>query len=336
MRRIHIFTMVFVVVIVLIACSESENEAPTILFISPSSNSSFTQGETITLTVEVNDPEDDMKEVCFYTNNVGFGNDRTSPYSFDWETDSLDEGDYTIMAEAIDNEGATGEVEITITLITSLGANEPGTVTDIDGNIYQTIQIGNQVWMAENLRVTHYRNGDPIQSDLWPSYWGSYVIYNNNANNEMDTYGVLYNFYSIVEWEEELAPEGWHIPSDDEWTELEVTLGMSPDDADEIGWRGTNEGSKLAGNANLWSGITPANLKRDPEFGTSGFNALPGGTGYYRGGFIWMSGACYFWSSSYSLEGHYSWYRNLESDRSGVNRSYTDRLFGFSIRCVRD
>lgn len=94
-----------------------------------------------------------------------------------------------------------------------------GTVTDIDGNVYQTIKIGNQWWMAKNLKVTHYRNGEAIPNITNDSEWinlstGAYCAYNND-NGNIATYGLLYNWYTVVD-SRNIAPSGWHVPTDDE------------------------------------------------------------------------------------------------------------------------
>ena len=104
-----------------------------------------------------------------------------------------------------------------------------GTVKDIDGNIYPTVKIGDQWWMAENLKVTHYRNGDEIPKVTNNSEWdnlrtGAYCNYGNNDNN-VDTCGSLYNGYTIND-SLILAPRGWRIPTDDDWKQLELFLGI--------------------------------------------------------------------------------------------------------------
>ena len=167
-------------------------------------------------------------------------------------------------------------------VIVRITAADP--VTDIDGNVYQTIQIGEQVWMAENLKVTHYRNGDAIPTGLSDLEWenlnsGAYAVYENNEGNA-DTYGYLYNWYAVDD-SRNIAPEGWHVPTDEEWMELEMALGMSESEANIITWRGTDQGSQLAGSANLWD---DGYLENNAEFGTSGFNALPGGFRNFGGG----------------------------------------------------
>ncbi|MCD4817772.1 MAG: fibrobacter succinogenes major paralogous domain-containing protein [Candidatus Cloacimonetes bacterium] len=103
----------------------------------------------------------------------------------------------------------------------------PPSCEDYDGNVYQTVQIDNQVWMAENLKVAHYRNGDAIPNITNNSQWVSTYtgVYDNTSANA-DTYGNLYNWYAVDD-SRNIAPEGWHIPTDEEIKELEITLGMS-------------------------------------------------------------------------------------------------------------
>lgn len=207
---------------------------------------------------------------------------------------------------------------------------------DYDGNIYQTVQIGDQIWMAENLKVTHYINGDAIPTGYSNSEWttlvtGAYCVYNDNPANA-ETYGNLYNWYTVTDTRN-IAPDGWHVPTDEEIMELEMTLGMSESQANGISWRGTNEGSKLAGRVDLWINGT---LENDAEFGTSGFNFLPGGfRSSSSGDFSSLSDSGYLLSST---ENTYSnpWSRRLSFDHAEVYRSSYIKPVGFSVRCVKD
>ncbi len=217
-------------------------------------------------------------------------------------------------------------------------SEDENTVTDIDGNKYETVKIGDQWWMAENLKVTHYRNGDPIPNVTDDDQWenldenetGAYCAYNNSESNA-DTYGYLYNWYAVDD-SSGLAPEGWHVPSDAEWKQLEMYLGMSQSEADDDGWRGTNEGSQLAGQADLWE---DGALEENAEFGTSGFNALPGGYRGHDGYFGSMGSDAGFWSSTES-NGYSAWYRRLSYFGSEVSRGNYYERAGFSVRLVRD
>jgi uncharacterized protein (TIGR02145 family) len=209
---------------------------------------------------------------------------------------------------------------------TGLHENYCGTVTDIDGNVYETVAIGNQVWMAENLKVTHYRNGDELLTGLSHNEWaqsdletGAYAVYDDNESNA-STYGYLYNWYAVDD-SRNIAPEGWHVASDEEWYTLTDYLGG-------------DAGSQLAGNADLWN---DGDLVNNSEFGTSGFTAVPGGYrldvdwvwGYYD-----MGNFCVFWTSTATT--YNAWYRILRYYETGVYRNYTIRVAGFSVRCIRD
>ena len=200
---------------------------------------------------------------------------------------------------------------------------------------FKTIRIGDQVWMAENLKVTHYRNGDAIPTGHSNSEWenlstGAYAVYNGNESNA-DTYGYLYNWFAVDD-SRNIAPEGWHVPTDDEWKELEMHLGMSQSEADDIGYRGTNKGSKLAGNADLWNSGT---LENNSEFGSSGFTALPGGCRYDDGSYYGMGSSGLFWSSTV-FSSLVAWGRNLGYNLSDVYRLNYNKQGGFSVRCIRD
>ena len=123
------------------------------------------------------------------------------------------------------------------------------------------------------------------------------------------------------------------MPTDDEYIQLEMYLGMSESEANSTYWRGTNEGSKLAGNADLWNN---GDLENDSEFGTSGFNGLPAGQRHgNNGGYDFMGGFGYFWPSyeAYSIS---AWGRRLSYDYSSVNRFNYSKQLGISIRCLKD
>lgn len=221
----------------------------------------------------------------------------------------------------------------------SFTTDAPPPLTDIDGNVYQTIQIGNQVWMAENLKVTHYRDGTEIPFCEYDVNWwvfyrsGAYCYYFNNSSNGF-IYGALYTWYTVSD-SRNVAPEGWHVPTDEEWKELEMSLGMSQSEADDTGYRGTNEGSKLAGNAGLWNSGA---LKNNSEFGSSGFTARPGGRKNYSDGFSgYMGDFAFFWSATEGDSTH-AWGRKLYSVGSDIYRLSNghNKKYGFSIRCVRD
>jgi uncharacterized protein (TIGR02145 family) len=219
----------------------------------------------------------------------------------------------------------------------SMGTVEtaPESVTDIDGNVYPIVQIGDQVWMAENLKTTTYNDGTPIElvennADWSNNTTGAYCWYNNNEAFSANTYGALYNWYTVNSGN--LCPDGWHVPTDAEWKTLEMYLGMSQAEANNTGYRGTNEGSKLAGNAALWN---DGNLENDSEFGSSGFTALPGGRRGSNGSFDYAGGRGYWWSAT-EYDAIYAWGRYLYYYFSFVTRNYYTKVDGFSVRCLRN
>ena len=207
-------------------------------------------------------------------------------------------------------------------------------IKDIDGNIYKTIRIGNQVWMVENLKVTHYRNGDPIPNITNSSEWnqlnkGAYCTYYNDPENAIK-FGCLYNWYAIND-SRSIAPEGWHVPSDEEWKELEIYLGMQKKESNNTGWRGINIGGELKDfSSSLW---------KDPNTGAnnySGFSALPGGYRTYSGSFKYIGRTAYFCSYK-EEETNFTWIRCLNFRDEDILRYVHDNKHdGFSVRCIKD
>ncbi|VAX26896.1 SclB protein [hydrothermal vent metagenome] len=209
------------------------------------------------------------------------------------------------------------------------GSNS-SSLKDIDGNVYQTVQIGDQVWMAENLKVTHYRNGDPIPYDNYPTTTGAYCNYKNDTTY-VPTYGRLYNWYAVND-SRNIAPEGWHVATDDDWKQLEMYLGMSQEDADSTGWRESNEvGGKLkeAGTEH-WADPNTAATNE------SGFTALPGGWRTdFNSDFATMGQYCFFWMPDEIDDGS-AWTRRVAWVNPGVYRFHEDKMSAFSIRCIKD
>jgi len=215
---------------------------------------------------------------------------------------------------------------------------ETGTVSDNEGNVYETIKIGDQWWTTENLRATKYRNGDPIQFITEDTLWknstiGSYCTFDNIANN-INVTGGLYNWYAVNN-ANSIAPEGWHIPTDAEWKMLEKHLGMSNNDLEKVNWRGSNEAQKLKSTGQqewvLYNNILPTN--------ESGFSALAGNCRMFNG--IWGSpldlrSMGFWWTATDNPGYDQAWYRYLDSKKTDVFRFYGPKTYGFSVRCVKD
>lgn len=208
-----------------------------------------------------------------------------------------------------------------------------------DGNNYNVVKIGDQIWMAENLAyLPEVQNHAEykIRGDAGEPAYGV-ADYDGNdvtlakSNTNYDTYGVLYNWYVVDQTN--VCPSGWHVPTDDEWKTLEMTLGMSQSDANNTGYRGTNQGAQLAGNANLW---TDGDLDANANFGTSGLNALPGG---WRVGLTGISGSKteigYWWCRN-QFDSEHGYHRYLYYNSTLVYRSGFRKNSGLSIRCVKD
>ncbi|MBE0641357.1 MAG: fibrobacter succinogenes major paralogous domain-containing protein [Bacteroidales bacterium] len=212
---------------------------------------------------------------------------------------------------------------------------ETATMMDIDSNVYQTVKIGGKWWMAEDLRVTHYRDGSPIplvqdinDTKTWNNM-GACCTYNSKA----DVNGLLYNFLAVEDGRM-LAPTGWHIPSDEEWQELEEALGMSSSASKKSGWRGDDEGDALK----------KVGLKYWVRFGDvwptneSGFSGEAGGCRMFNNRWSEPLGLQYmgFWWTSSPEGSQHAWYRHLDYKRSDVFRATGPRTYGFSVRCVKD
>mgnify|MGYP000864046446 CR=1 FL=1 len=214
-------------------------------------------------------------------------------------------------------------------------------MSDIDGNNYPVVHLGSQSWMAENLVVTHYRNGDPIDYVLdagWEqSDTGTYNYYQEgNGHSWQYKLGNLYNWYAVSD-ERNICPDGWHIPSDYEFKQLEMHLGMSEDESNDEDWRGTNEGSKIAGFGTLWEN---GPLEQNDVFGTSGFNAPGGGYMAPDGGVTQPRWFAYYWTTT-EYDSINAWSRSLHYQERRVNRhqflqNNESKRYGYSCRCVKD
>jgi uncharacterized protein (TIGR02145 family) len=195
-------------------------------------------------------------------------------------------------------------------------------LSDIDGNSYNTVVIGDQIWMAENLKTTKYNDGTSIPLVTDYTEWSNlnsqgYCWYDNDQSTYGNTYGALYNWYTVNTGN--LCPAGWHVPTDEEWTTLITYLG----------------GEDVAGGFLKETGTTHWN---SPNTGTNqtGFTAVPGGYRYYNGGSFNTIGFYGYWWSATEYSSTDAWYRSMTYDFSSVTRSGLNKQFGFSVRCLRD
>jgi len=206
---------------------------------------------------------------------------------------------------------------------TTANPDSSGTIIDINNNIYRTIKIGTQWWMAENLKVTNYRNGDSIPNVTSDSTWkltslGGYCNYNDDIGN-VAVYGRLYNWFAVND-SRNIAPVGWHVASDSDWQVIIEYLG----------------GYQIAGGKLKESGTSHWDIPNLGATNESGFSGLPGGVrSSDNGAYAAMGNYANFWTST-EYFGIYSWNIYLYSNSGGIYRQFLTKRQGFSVRCVKD
>lgn len=194
------------------------------------------------------------------------------------------------------------------------------TVSDFDGNVYNTISIGSQVWIKENLKVTHYRNGDVIANVTDNSTWGNsttgaFCYYDNNSSNSA-VYGNLYNYYAVID-NRNLCPADWHVPAEYEWNNLINELG----------------GSAEAGGKMKELGLTHWNSPNTGATNSSSFTAVPGGIRQGSGTFSNIGKTCFLWSTT-DLDTYNSLYKYLSNSSEESFSSQGSNSSGLSVRCI--
>ena len=219
-------------------------------------------------------------------------------------------------------------------------------VMDVEGNIYKTVKIGEQTWMADNLKSTMYADKTPIPYVEDNMEWFDFTreslgfCWYENVLTHGYAYGGLYTWAAatrafdgiatIEEGVQGVCPDGWHLPSDGEWKQLEMHLGMSKDEVDAIKWRGLDQGGKLKQEGNVyWEAPNTGAIDE------VGFSALPGGYRHGSAEFEEESQTTRFWTSTTNGYG-YAWYRGLDYDTAAVNRDYTGVYSGHAVRCMKD
>jgi uncharacterized protein (TIGR02145 family) len=201
-------------------------------------------------------------------------------------------------------------------------------ITDIDGNNYPIVTICDQEWTAKNLEVSHYRNGDTIPQVQDPTAWanlttGAWCYYQNNTANGT-VYGKLYNWYAVND-PRGLAPLGWHIPTNAEWTTL---IDTCLEGSSVAGSKIKTMGTLLAGTG-LWGGT--ANTSTN----SSGFSGVPAGYCFTNGTFANLNAAAFWWSATQSSTSN-AWYREVDQETDEVSSSNYSKKLGISARCIKD
>jgi uncharacterized protein (TIGR02145 family) len=229
---------------------------------------------------------------------------------------------YYVAVRANNSSGSSGYSNILS--FTIQNSTSSSTVTDNEGNVYNTVTIGSQTWMKENLRTTKYRDGtaigtitstNSIKSEVSPKYQWVYLDNESNAS----TYGRLYTWYAATD-SRGLCPANWHLPTDAEWTTLIDYLG----------------GDSVAGGKMKEVGTTHWTSPNTGADNSSGFTGLPGSYHSPNGQFVSGGSDGYWWSASDYTKISYAWYRNLSMYSGTAWISYSSKQTGMSIRCIMD
>jgi uncharacterized protein (TIGR02145 family) len=200
-----------------------------------------------------------------------------------------------------------------------------GTMQDNDGNTYRSIEIGDQTWMAQNLRSTTFRNGEAIPEVTDDGAWVALTTSAQSAyEHTMDldllaTHGRLYNWFAVTD-PRNIAPEGWHVPTQQEWETLAAALG----------------GANQAGGPLKEAGLDHWNAPNSEGSNSSGFTALGSGRREYTDGSFINRGFNAFWWTSSPYNPDYSWYFQVNYDMAGLNAANFHKQYGFAIRLVKD
>ncbi len=347
--KINILIGIVLIAFSLVTCDRTEKEE--ILVISTGDIETFSEG--------------------FYILNgtiVSIGNETITNHGFCWsELEDPDIEDTTIQMGARSSTGDFSFTDFnfsesttyyvkafaTAGLITYYGEQRsfttpdtlPLIITDIDHNIYNTIKIGNQIWMASNLKVTRWPDGTYIPRVEEQPDWYAFSLY-TQAYCWYENYAVIGTIYgALYTWPAALyimrddeiepgyiqgvCPDGWHLPSDSEWKELEMFLGMDGTEVDLEDWRGTDEGGKMK-----HEGTQYWNSPNSGSTDESGFCALPSGWRDGAGWFKNLGTGTRFWSTS--LRGDYAWVRQLDYNSSKIYRGTKGLYEAHSVRCIKD
>ena len=235
-------------------------------------------------------------------------------------------------------QGVVSKIPAVVTPSFSCG---PSTVSDIDGNVYNTVLIGTQCWTKENLRVRKYNDGTAIPLNTVSSVWqglttGAYTIYDNEASSGTNAtnYGFLYNWYAAKgiitaggTSTKNICPTGFHVPTDSDWNKL-VKFIHSGADTTIIGIQSTSAGTKLKKDDALWTTNTGTD--------NYGFSALPGGWRNINGSFYDIKMVAFFWSTAEYVGYDGAWGRSLNYGNDNVLRNYGKKSSAASVRCILD
>ena len=242
---------------------------------------------------------------------------------------------YYVRAYATNVVGTSYGSEVSFTTSTLITCGT-GTVTDYDGNVYTTVQIGQQCWMKENLRSTHYANGTAIASGSGTS---STIAYYYPVSGNF-YYGNLYNWKVVMgnasssaanpSGVQGICPNGWHVPSDAEWNQLTSYVSSQ---SEYLCSNNTTYIAKALASTTGWTSYTDTCVVGNTQSSNNatGFGALP--AGYYTGSYLFVGASANFWSSTEASSSG-AWYRNLYNYSPAVGRSGYGKGYGYSVRCL--
>ena len=252
------------------------------------------------------------------------------------DIDSIRFDSGTNQMVVVTNSGSESHALVDITNVTFSGGSNLApcsggitSVTDIDGNTYPVVQIGNQCWTAENLRTTKYNNDSVIPNVTDDAAWSqlstpAWCNYENNPSYDT-TYGKLYNWYTVAAGN--MCPTGWHVPSDAEWSILINYL-----DPNASG--GQTFPNTAGGKMKTTTGWAPS--PDGAATNESGFSGLPGGSRNYPGANVYIVGNYGVWWSSTEINTSNSWFRVLDYSNGNAFKNFHNKQNGFSVRCLKD
>ncbi len=307
LKRLNPFLILLVLLGITFSCSKDENKSPQVTIGVIQNNMEIVKGIPISFTVEASDDDGEVVSVLVVIDGENYDTAVTAPYLFSWETVDKTAGEHSISAQATDNEGATSIHAIKVKVITDVDPILPcqgGITISYEGQTYNTLQVGGQCWLRENMNVTT-ANSAP---------------YNNDPGNSA-TYGQLYT------WEEAMTacPPGWHLPSYEEWCDLVKHVDATAY-CDEETANGTDAGFKLK-SAGGWAN----DHHGSDQFG---FKARPGGYKGADGAFNGLGHTAAFWSSSESGSQAFAW--SMSEKTTQAQNSKHAKTEMRSVRCIRD
>ncbi len=322
MRSIY---LVFISMVFLLAGCQIEDQISLVRITYPYDGAVFFKGEKVKISVDASDEMANVKEVQFSVDGKVIFHDQKAPFEYTWTTGSEDVGTRNLGIRVMNSGSVLGETGMTVKV--------DSTFTDPrDGRTYKIITIGDNVWFAENLAwlpdISQPTEGSNFEKHYYVNGYSGNLVQNARQNENYLKFGALYNFPAALS----ACPPGWRLPTDEEWMELERTIGIPEGELTKQGARGTNQDSSVKATCD-W-----------PENGNnlSGFTALPAGycwPGNYSedadSPAVFGSNLASWWTAS-SKDAEKAWFRSLISGVDGVVRGYHPKSYGLSIRCIRD